>query len=379
MKDMLWLIRKITLSTFRDYKNVLMFLGFPIVGLLLSLLIYGGQGGSDVQIGIVNRDGDRELTRDAIRFVEGLERLQTSEVAEAEVKEQVASGRLDAALIIPEGFAQGLANGNPLQAEIVAVRGSEIAPYIQASMNAYLHNVSALARSAQGEEAFGDLYAKYKEEGFRLTSGTVEDRSVNHQMARQSVGYLIVLMLFSAVQLSGRIVAERENRTYLRIMSAPVSARSYIGAHIAVNFSFMLVQIGLTLLVMTQLFHMDPGIPLWQLYILLLIFAFAAIGFSFVLIAFSDSTLKANALQNTIIIPTSVVAGCMFPIESMPEWMGQTADLLPQHWVLDTFGKLQQGEAVSSMVLNVGILIAFAATFSLAAAYRFGRKREGSI
>ena len=77
-----------------------------------------------------------------------------------------------------------------------------------------------------------------------------------------------------------------------------------------------------------------------------------------------------------LIMPTSLLAGCMFPIDAMPEAMQKIAYFLPQYWLLDTFGKLQLGGSLGSIYVNLLILAAFALTFTLLTVYKFGRNND---
>jgi ABC-2 type transport system permease protein len=56
--------------------------------------------------------------------------------------------------------------------------------------------------------------------------------------------------MFSAVNMSEMILKEKENRTFLRLLSSPVSAKMYVLSNVAVNIVIMLVQIIVTLVVM---------------------------------------------------------------------------------------------------------------------------------
>ena len=195
-------------------------------------------------------------------------------------------------------------------------------------------------------------------------------------MTNRTIGYLVVFMLFSAVNLSALTIRDRENRTYYRLLSSPITARAYVFSNAIVNIVLMMIQIAATLFVMTRFFHIEPGIPLWQMFLILSLFALVAVSLSQVIVAFSDSTMMANGIQTMVIMPTSPLAGCVFPLTVMPEAIQRIADFLPQYWSLDTFGKLQQGSSLTDIILNVAILLAFALALSLIATYKFGRNRD---
>lgn len=377
MKDMLWLIRKTILTSSKDYKNLLLVIALPIVGILLSTLIYKGAGETSVTIGIVNHDVGQKVTQDTIDFIARLEHTETSVIRESEADDLIVSGELDAVLIFPEGFAQGVIQGAPEPVRLESIKGAQVTGYVKSYLNSYVQNISSMGVITGGDTtAFNDLYSGYHSSTFQLSTATIADQSANHDMTNRTIGYLIVFMLFSAVNLSALTIRDRENRTYYRLLSSPITARSYVISNAIVNIVLMMIQIAATLFVMTRFFHIEPGIPLWQMFLILSLFALVAVSLSQVIVAFSDSTMMANGIQTMVIMPTSLLAGCLFPISVMPEAVQRIADFLPQYWVLDTFGKLQQGSGLNGIILNVAILLAFALALSLIATYKFGRNRD---
>jgi ABC-2 type transport system permease protein len=94
------------------------------------------------------------------------------------------------------------------------------------------------------------------------------------------------------------------------------------------------------------------------------------------IVAFSKNTTGAGAMQNLIITPTCLLAGCFFPAEIMPATIRKIAEFLPQHWLLDALTRLQAGEAFGSLYLNMLILLAFALAFFLLAVYKFGKNND---
>lgn len=377
LKDMLWLIRKTILTSLKDYKNLLLVIALPIVGILLSTLIYKGSGETSVNIGIVNHDIEQKVTQDTIDFVAHLEHTEASVIRESEADDLILSGELDAVLVFPEGFARGVMLGTPEPVRIESIKGAQVTGYVKSYLNAYIQNISSMGVMAVGDAAaFNDLYSGYRSSTFQLSTTTVADQSANYDMTNRTIGYLVVFMLFSAVNLSALTIRDRENRTYYRLLSSPITARSYVFSNAIVNIVLMMIQIAATLFVMTRFFHIEPGIPLWQMFLILSLFALVAVSLSQVIVAFSDSNMMANGIQTMVIMPTSLLAGCVFPLTVMPEAIQRIADFLPQYWLLDTFGKLQQGSGLNEVILNLAILLAFAVALSLIATYKFARNRD---
>lgn len=379
MRDTVWLIRRTTLAMLRSYKSLLLYLLTPVIGIGLAFLIYSGQGDVSVRIGIVNQDGEQLVASDVVRFLDGINNVEWSPVQEEEARELVLAGELDAAAILPSGFSAGVEAGKGESLiELVALEGSMAVSYIRAYLDPYIGNLTAIGRMAQsgGGESFDSVYAKYKAAEFGLLTEEVADTSAQQDMANRAIGYLIIFMMFSAVNLSAFMIKEKEDRTYFRVLASPVSAKAYVMSNVAVNMLVLLVQMAIMLVVMIAGFGIEPGLPLWQLVIALLMFAWVAVALSLVIVAFSSNSMMASAMQNSLIITSCLLAGCMFPIDAMPQAMRAIADFLPQRWLLDTISKLQQGAAATDLTMNVLTLLAFAAMFSLLAIYKFGRNKD---
>ncbi|MFF2484578.1 ABC transporter permease [Paenibacillus sp. NPDC058071] len=379
MREMIWLVRRMALSTFKNYKLMLLYLCLPVLGIALASSIYSGSGSEEslLRVGVVNHDDGQAVPVNMVEYIRKLDQVEVREVRAEEAEGLLANGHIDALLTFPKGFAVSMLSDQPTNVGLTSVQGSQVTAYIKSYVNAYIENLLSIGQSSGGEKAkFDQMYTNYLQAQSGLSAETVEDHSVQHRKSAQTVGYLIVLMLFSAVSLSGILLKEKENRTYFRVFTAPVTGRAYVAANIIVNLAVMLIQVAVTLVVMTRFFHMDTGIPVIQMFLLLGLFALVAVSLALAIVAFSSSSMVANGIQTMVIIPTCLVAGCLFPITTMPTFMQQAAQFLPQYWLLDTVSGLQHGEQLSGMLLNLAILLAFALVLALTAAYKFGRNRE---
>lgn len=377
MSEVIWLIRKTMTETFRNKKNWLVYFGLPVVGVLVSMMLYANNSSGMLRVGMLNLDGDQAITQDAIRFLEGLNQIKVTVMDEAAMKRDIAAGKLDSGIVFGEGFAASVRAGQPDHLDIISVKGAQVTAYVRAMLHSYVGNVAAIGRSAGGDDTrFDTIYAAYSQQRFKVTAETMEDTSNLKSMTYQSIGFLVAFMMYSAVSMSEMILKEKENRTFLRLLSAPVSARAYVLSNVAVNVVIMLLQITVTLIVMKNILHIDSGIPYGNMIAALFLFALAAISLSLLIVAFSKSSAGAGALQNLIITPSCLLAGCFFPMDIMPDTMRKISHFMPQHWLLDMISKLQQGVTFGSLALNMVILIAFAAVFALIAVFRFGRNND---
>lgn len=376
-RDIWFLVTRTLLATFRKRSTLILYFGLPIVGILASVLLYGSQGPTELRVGVVNEDHGQKIAADTIGFVQSLDHVKIVNVTPGELKDQLAASKLDSGLILDSGFSESVLSGSPDHIAIESVKGAQVTAYMKSMLYGYIDNVTAMGRIAGGDAAkFQALYDQYRSADFKLTSASVNDTATTKDMSYQSIGFLLMFMMTSAVGLSELILKNRENRTYFRVLSSPINARTYVLANIVMNLVVMILQIVVALFFMRVVFNLDPGIPMGELLGLLALFALVSVSVSLVIVAFSKSSAMAGALQNLIITPTCLLSGCFFPISIMPAVLRRISDFLPQNWVLQSINKLQSGESLGSVWFNLAILFAFAVVFFLIATYKFGRNND---
>ncbi|HEK9103203.1 TPA: ABC transporter permease [Bacillus pseudomycoides] len=376
MKDILWLIQKTLSVLLKNKKGLLIIISLPIIGTLISFSIYGNVGQGTLNIGVINKE-NQPIANDTVKFLEGLNHVKVSKVKESEVEDKLTSKKLDGVITFQSGFSQSVRDGKPSRIEISSIKGDQVTVFIKSYLYNYVDNIAAISKVAGTDQStFDNMYAGYQKSSFKVKSETIEDTSKNKDMTNQTMGFLIVFMLFSAVNLSGFILKEKENRTYFRLLSTPIDGKKFIGSNVAVNMIILTIQIVIAVLFMTNVFHTNINMPFIVMVGVLMIFALIAIGLSLVIVSFAKNSTAANAMQNIVIVPTCLLAGCYFPYDIMPKTVQKIADFLPQRWLLDTIEKLQQGIPFSELYLNILILFAFAIAFFLIAIYKFGRNND---
>jgi len=376
MKDIFWLVKNTLRVTFKSKKGILLYICTPLIGIFISLLSYGGSGGTTLQVGIVNHD-HQAVTTNTIKFIKDLENVKVKKLKESDVSKQITEGKLDCVITFDKGFANSVLKGNPNHISISSIKGATVTSYIQSYLYNYIDNISAISKAAGGDQnKFDKMYVDYHQSKVKMSASVLNDVSKYKDITNQTMGYLLMIMLISASTLAEIILKEKGNRTYYRLLSTPINAKKYISANIIVNLIVMIIQIIITLLSLKGIFHININMPAWQLGLILLIFGLVAIGFAQITVAFTNSTGASGAMQNLFIVPTCLLSGCFFPAEIMPKVLQKVSDFLPQHWVLETITKLQQGAQLGHLTLNFMILLAFALAFFLIAIYKISRNNN---
>ena len=375
MKDILWLIRKILRTTFRSKKNIVLYLLTPVVGIMIALFAYGSES-SDITIGVVNHDG-QQVALETISFLTGLTNLQIKEIDAGDVTEHIIDGKVDGVITLERGYSESVLAGKPDHVELTSIKGESVTGFVKTYLYQYIDNLTTLSEAAEGNpDMFNQMYHDFEQADFDLETTLLKDASINKIRTIFSFGFLIMIMMMSAVNLSEIILAEKENRTYFRLLSTPITARKYIFSNVIVNMIVMIMQVIMTLVLLTYVFQIDLNIPFWKAFVVMGIFSLISVGVSLVIVAFSNSRSAVSALTNVVVMPTVMLSGSFWPVEVMPESVQKIAAFLPQRWTLDTLEKLQEGSTFGSLYLNILILFAFAAALFLVATYKFSQNNN---
>jgi ABC-2 type transport system permease protein len=376
MKDIFWLMKKILKVTFSKKRNIVIYFGVPLIGIFISFLVYGNPTSQVLKVGVVNQDR-QAIANDTILFLAKLQNVHVEKINNSTVNEKVSNGALDCVIILNKGFSEGIVSGKPGNIQIVAIKGEEVTGFVKSYLYQYLDNIILISKASAGDNnKFEKMYRNYQQDHFKLSTKSLKDTSKSKRMTYQTIGFLLMIMLMSAGNFSEIIIKEKENRTYFRLLSSPINARTYVLSNIAVSLLVMIAQILCTLFFVTAIFHIDMNVSFWQMTAVLVLFAVVAVGLSLMLVSFANSSASINALQNLVATPTCLLAGCFWPVEIMPKSVQKLADFLPQRWTLDTISKLQQGNHFDTLYLNYLILAVFAVTFFLIAVYKFGRSNS---
>lgn len=376
MRTILTLVLNTFKITFRKKGNIIIYLLLPLLGILFSLALYSGDDSTSVKIGLVDHDKSL-LSSDFAAGLKTAEGYDLSFISEEEMNGKLFSQSLDAVVIIPQGYENSITQashpGNsPLKMKLISLQGQETTVLLEHYINLYTGNLADLALASGGNpQSFLKMHEQYKDNALEVRQIKLEDRSTNKDITLQSLGFLIMFVMLGAGLTSHFILNEKKDRTYYRILSAPVSSRQYITANIAASLAIVAIQIVIILLALKHLFKIETFVPDLLLFAILLLFGLVAIGIGLITTAFTSSSYMAGTLSTLIITPTCMLGGCFWPVAIMPGYMQKISHLMPQWWALNAIQKMQSGDALNAICLNIIILLAFASALFLIAVYKF--------
>ncbi len=167
----------------------------------------------------------------------------------------------------------------------------------------------------------------------------IKPNSVQHNVP----AWTLFAIFFIIVPLSINIVKEKNQGTFVRLKTNPISYKTILGGKIIVYLIVCLVQFVLMLLVGLYLFPY-MGLPNFEIngnYFLLFLVAIfsglSAIGIGILIGTIAETHEQAAPFGATLVVILAAVGGVWIPVFAMPKIMQLFAKISPMNWGLNCF------------------------------------------
>lgn len=285
--------------------------------------------------------------------------------SESELKSKMNGQTDHSALFIHEGFGKKLlADGAPdmhLVKGTDAVEGSlgekaiteayaELKQIVQTAR--YAANELS-SEHASREEVFKNIYDKSVSEdtsdlSISLMSHTLGGTESGHPAdptLRSLLGFLVLFLWLVVVQGYRTFIADKENNTFIRMLSTPVSPISFLLAKFISVYVYGLIHIVVTLVAGKLLFRLAGFDRIVLIFVALAMYLFAIAGITFICALYAKSQQLFTALGMPLVMLTGMLGGTFFPMEVAPEWLQVVSRATPQGWVMPVLSDLNATDA----------------------------------
>lgn len=334
----------------KDYRQSLpMIVGMTALALGLIYIFGRGFSGAGMPtLAVTNLDGSPVSQRFVTALFE-TEGFRYEAVGLEAGREGVADGQYMGQAVLEEGFGKGLLSG---EAKITFYR-------VGASMEhrTIENNLQGLARIFVLDEGFlrvgpeilqgfglsvvaEDFAAELREEAKRYPIVTVtatayagEEVGGYDSLKHSFIGYILFFSMFTMVFGIGSIVEEKENHVWQRLSVSPMGAGTILFANMLAAYIVSMVQLTAMILISRFLFGIDWGGSLLALFLVLSCYVIAIIALGLVMSGFVSSAQQLGSFSPIVIVSTSMIGGCMWPLEIISsQILLFMADLTPQRW-----------------------------------------------
>jgi len=388
----------------RDRSTAFFMIAMPIVFTLFFGLIFGGQGDETdprLPVAFLNHDSGDPLSANLSSLLEASDAIRPILVEQSSaeaVGEMVGDGERAAALVVPAGFGQGILDGAPAKATIIVDQsqpsGQTALHAIETAMTRLLSiaQISRISTEAfETRSSFENTAARqaYRDDALSLASeawrdpplsvtvekaagSSKEDELLDNYYTQSSPG-MIIQFTIHGLMMSGMVmVLERKTGTLRRLLTTPMTRAQIIAGKTLSTLVPILVQE--TLLVAVGQFAFGVNYLREPLATLLMMVALAlwVSGLGLLIGALAKAEEQVHTWSLIAMFVFSALGGAWFPLEITGKAFATIGHLTPTAWAMDGFQNIVvRGQGLSSVLLPVGILLAYAAVFFAVAIWQF--------
>ncbi len=384
---------------FASRSTLVFFLGLPVVFTAILGIATGGFSPEDdprLPIALVDADGSSlaELLGDTLAD-SAVVRPLTMGAAQAE--QALEQDEVFALIRLPAGLGAALTEGRSIEIELqlpgndngsLAVREAVRSAAAQTSAAVLAAQVSVEAAEAiRPFETAADRRAYIRDGIARAqtalahpaleTSVTVSGVvSSGPQFAngfeQSSPGQLVTWVLITLLGGAAMLVDERSRGTLRRLLTTPSSKAEILTGKLLGRLSLGLVQMTLLIVVGQWLFGLPYGESPLALAMVVVSFGIAATAFGLMLAAIVRTVRQANAAGMVTAQVLAALGGAWWPLEVTPAFYQQAVQVLPTTWAMRGFTDvIVRGQGPSGVLLECGVLLAFALLFLSIGVWRF--------
>lgn len=188
----------------------------------------------------------------------------------------------------------------------------------------------------------------------------------------------LILMLICAMMTSISIVREKETGTMEILLVSPVRPLLIILAKAVPYFVLSFVNLATILLLSVYLLEVPVAGSLFWLIVVSLLFIFVSLSLGLLISSVTRTQVAAMLASGLILMmPTMVLSGMIFPVESMPVVLQVISDVLPARWYIQAVRKLMiEGVEISLVLKEVGVLALMAVVLVTVSLKKFKNRLE---
>ncbi len=357
--------------------------GVIVLPLALTMLFgaaFAGGNEQPMRVLLVDEDGTT-YSKQVGELVDAEESLETSVVTRAEAESLIAGGDAAVAVVVPEGFQDGIRGGgaeiqvlrDPASEGSFAVLSVVQGVAMRMSGNAETARIIARARPADGPTAFDAAYAMtdarweptppvYVQGQTVIASEVRGDSVMAEGSTLSSIGFTVWFILFMTFGSAGGILEEREQGTLRRLLVAPVSRGTIMGGKIVgivlAASAQALILVGVGALAFGVPWGRDP------LGVLLVLGAYvlAGTGLAVMVSALVRSRDQLSGASPLISTGLAMLGGCLWPIEVVSPLMQTVAKFTPTGWaVMGLTDVVARNQGISAAFIPSLVLLGIAA------------------
>ena len=333
MKRFIAFVRKEFLHIFRDKRTMLILIIMPVV----LVVLFGFAVTTEVKD---TKTAVYDPSKDAVttQLIEKIKANKYFTVEEyltspAEFENVFKRGDINLIIAFSDDFAENMRRGGEASVQLLADgtepnQASIRTGYAQSILIEYLQEYmdnGAGNVPLQITPEIRMLYNPQQKSEFNFVPGVIG----------------MIVLLICAMMSSVAIVREKEIGTMEVLLASPIPPVCIILAKLVPYFVISLINLASILLLSVFLIDVPIAGSLISIMGLSLLYILVALSLGLVISTVVKSQLAAMLVSGMVLmLPTILLSGIIFPIESMPQWLQWISAILPARWFVDGIRRL---------------------------------------
>ena len=375
----------------RDRSAFLIGIVVPLGLAFIFNSIFGGISGNSqaISLGVVNADhgvAAQQFTGQVLAAVakSGVIAIHT-EATVAQAQTLTANGTLNATIIIPAGFSARVQANQPASMQVIGNADSSISAQVARSIaEAYIADLDrirlsvAMVAGTQPAMSSAQLQALSTRAAAAAPPVIVSNVSAQTKELDQKSFFaagMAVFFLFFSVQFGvTSLLEERNDGTMARLLAAPISRASILGAKLLTSFLLGAISMAVLVIATSLLMKASWGNPA-GVAVLVVTATLAAMGIMALLATFAKTAEQASNWQSVVAVVLGLLGGTFFPVSQAPGVLSRLTFIAPQAWFLRGLGDLRGG-SISVVWVPALAMLGFAVVTGGLATFRLRHMAE---
>lgn len=354
MKQFIAFIKKEFYHILRDKRTMLILIGMPVVQIILFGFAISTEV-RNVQTAVLINSANTDIQR-IVDQLDASEYFNVKYVVHSptEIEDLFAKNKIELAV----AFADDL-NRQRFDSEQIQIIADATDPNLAVTRGAYANGVLSKALAAVLSKALAAM-------GQSLSAGKiiVSSKLLYNPQMKSAYNFVpgvmgLILMLICAMMTSISIVREKETGTMEILLVSPMNPLAVILSK-AVPY-FVLSVVNLTTILLLSVYVLDVPIAgsLFSLLAVSLLFIFVSLALGLLISCITHTQVAALlASAMVLMIPTIILSGIIFPIESMPAILQWISCAIPARWYVSLVRQLMiEGVPLSYVWKEVCVLL----------------------
>ncbi len=211
---------------------------------------------------------------------------------------------------------------------------------------------------------------------FTLASAKEEQEEYN-SISYSTLGILVLFIVFFVISSADGILQDKITGTWNRLLTTGVTNFQIFTGNIISIFLLGCIQTTILIVFSKMVYKVDWGTSILGLIGLFGSFLFCITGASLIIGVLVSSKKQLTSVTALVVMPTSLLAGCMWSRDIMSDLLLKISNFMPQSWIIVGVSNLVANKNITNTVSkSIFVLLLFGCIYFFIGLFIFGFQKK---